>query len=225
MADTLAVTIGGISCQVVTPVGNFAITCLLNATLTPGAMLSVAVSNRFGSDNDVVAVYGAPSVAAVNPSIVPSGSTTMLTITGTNLGINAWNDVRAVTVGGAHASVVNAISSVEVQIGLPLSPLDPGSYDVVVETWSGGLGNAYAITIGAPPNVTSVAPTAGPLAGGAVITIQGTSFRMDFAWQTCVVAKWLPLLLCVIAPPSHHHHHSSSFSSPLLLQPSPKPFN
>jgi hypothetical protein len=78
--------------------------------------------------------------------------------------------------GGAEATNVVVVSDTEITCNTP--PGAAGAIDVTVTTDAGSdtLTGGYTYEA-APPDVTAIAPTAGPVAGGTPVTITGTGFQ------------------------------------------------
>jgi IPT/TIG domain len=112
----------------------------------------------------------APSVNSVSPN---SGSTvggTPVTITGTNFLAGA-----TVTFGGINATNVAVVNSTTVTVTTPAG--STGAATVAVTNPGGqnaSLANAF--TYIAPPTVSSITPSSGPVAGGTGVTITGIGF-------------------------------------------------
>jgi len=119
--------------------------------------------------------YGAPNPAPTVTSISPTTGTTAggtaITITGTGFLAGA-----TVKLGGTSASGVNVVSGTSITATAPAH--SAGSVSVVVtntDSQNATLSNGYSY-INPAPKVTSIAPTSGPTAGGASVTITGTGF-------------------------------------------------
>jgi subtilase family serine protease len=122
-----------------------------------------------------LAAYGtssssSPTVTAISPTTGPAAGGTFVTITGTNL-----TGATAVDFGSTPATNVVVDSSTEITA---TSPAGTGVVDVTVTTSSGTSADTsadqftYSVS---GPAVTGVTPDAGPLAGGTLVTITGTS--------------------------------------------------
>jgi alpha-tubulin suppressor-like RCC1 family protein len=111
-----------------------------------------------------------PRVSAVAPAQGPTGGGTSVTITGTNLG-----GATAVNFGAVPAKTFNVSSPTTITAVAPEEAA--GTVDVTVSTRGGtsGTGAADQFTYVAPPNVTSVEPNSGPVAGGTPVTITGAN--------------------------------------------------
>jgi streptogramin lyase len=116
----------------------------------------------------------APAVTFVTPGSGPVGGGTAVTITGTNL-----TGATAVMFGSKPATGVTVLDAAHVRATAPAGSAGP--VDVKVTTPSGTTAMAAAdrYYYGNPPrpipNVTLVTPATGSIAGGAKVTIKGTS--------------------------------------------------
>ena len=112
-----------------------------------------------------------PTVTAVSPTLAPTKGGGTVTLTGT-----AYDRVSSVTFGGVPATVVTRLSATQLRVTLPAHA--EGDVDVRVTTPGGTsvVVPAGRFTFQDPPVVASVYPGSGPLAGGTVVTLRGTSF-------------------------------------------------
>ena len=135
----------------------------VNVTVTTAGGTSVtAAANQF-------TYLPAPTVASVSPNFGPQAGGTSVVITGTNL-----SGATAVLFGATTASyVVNSATQITAT-----SPAGTGTVDVRVTTTGGtsAISGADQFSYLATPTITSIAPTAGPQAGGTAVTITGTNF-------------------------------------------------
>ena len=112
-----------------------------------------------------------PTVTAVSPSSGTTAGGTAVTITGANFAVGA-----TVTFGSTSATNVVVVSGTQITATTPAG--NAGAVTVTVSNPGGQSGAlAGAFTYVAPPTVTSVSPTTGPVAGGTAVTITGTNFR------------------------------------------------
>ena len=112
----------------------------------------------------------APTVTGITPTSGPAAGGTSVTITGAN-----FTGVTAVSFGSTAATGFTFNSSTSITA---TSPAGTGTVDIRVTT-PGGQSAAVAadqFTYIAAPTITSVAPNAGPVAGGTIVTITGTGF-------------------------------------------------
>ena len=114
-------------------------------------------------------------MTAVNPMAGPVAGGTTVTITGTS-----FTSANAVTFGGTPAAAFTVVSPTTITATTPAHA--SGVVDVSVTTPLGGTsqinqpGDEF---IYGPPSVTSVNPTAGPIAGGTTVTVTGTNFTQN----------------------------------------------
>ena len=112
-----------------------------------------------------------PRLTAISTTSGPTSGGTSITITGTGF----TPDTR-VSFGSSEAKSFTVISSTQVTA---VSPAEPGGTVDVTVTNSGGTSatsSADKFTFIAPPTVTGVSPSSGPLAGGVWgVTVTGTN--------------------------------------------------
>ncbi len=106
-------------------------------------------------------IAGAPTLAAVTPSVGPATGGTQVTITGTNL-----LGVTGLTIGGVPATGVSVLSATSLSAIVPAGAV--GSARIVVQTGGGASAEAVAFTYTQPVLVAN--PSAGALMAGAVGT-------------------------------------------------------
>ena len=136
----------------------------VNVTVTTAGGTSVtAAANQF-------TYIPAPTVTSISPNFGPQAGGTSVTITGTNL-----SGATAVTFGGTPATGYTVDSATQITA---TSPAGTGPVDVRVTTAGGtsAISGVDQFSYLATPTITSIAPTAGPQAGGTAVTITGTNF-------------------------------------------------
>ncbi|MEU7966498.1 IPT/TIG domain-containing protein [Streptomyces sp. NPDC049097] len=101
----------------------------------------------------------------ISPNQGSTGGGTLVTITGTNL-----SNTSAVTFGAKPATAVTNVSPTQVTA---VSPSGTGSVGVTVTT-PGGTSNPVPFFYVGAPFKSSLSESAGPLAGGNTITVNGT---------------------------------------------------
>ena len=148
------------------------------ATTPPGTgTVRVSVSGPGGTSaaaaGDEFTFIPAPAVTSVTPEVGPSRGGTVVSVGGTN-----FSGVSSVDFGGSPASGVSLRSPTELTA---IAPPGTGTVDVTVTTPGGTSATTAAdqFTYLPVPGVTSVAPDAGPLAGGTTVTVAGTGFTGD----------------------------------------------
>ncbi|KAB8066534.1 IPT/TIG domain-containing protein [Janthinobacterium violaceinigrum] len=120
---------------------------------------------------DQFTYVAAPVVSSISPTAGPATGGTTVTISGTN-----FSGATAVRFGATAATGFTVNSATQITATAP--PGIAGTVDVTVTT-SGGTsatGAADQFTYVAVPTVTSLSPTAGPIAGGSTVTVSGTNF-------------------------------------------------
>ena len=131
---------------------------------TPGGTSVTSPADRF-------TYVAAPTVSSISPNSGPTTGNTSVTITGTN-----FSGATAVNFGPNTATyTINSPSKITATS--PSSTI-AGSVDITVTTAGGTsvTSNADQFTYTAILMVTGISPTAGPLAGGTVVTITGMEF-------------------------------------------------
>jgi hypothetical protein len=111
-----------------------------------------------------------PTVTAVSPSVGPETGGSSVTITGTS-----FADPVRVSFGNSVASAATVVNSSTITA---VSPPGAGTIHVTVTTPGGSSTKTAAdrFSYKARPVVSKVAPNAGPVGGGTVVTITGSQF-------------------------------------------------
>ena len=172
LTNTTQVTIGGVVASDVTVNSSTQVTFTVPAgTAGPS---TVALSTALGgttSNSGTFRYIEAPMITSVTPTVGPIAGGTTVTITGTNLA-----NTTSVTVGGVAGTALTNLSSTSVSFTTAVSGVG-GLRDIVLETYS-GVGSATssgAFRYVSAPTITSITPSAGPVAGGNSVTITGTN--------------------------------------------------
>ena len=110
----------------------------------------------------------APTVSSVSPNSGSTSGGTAVTITGANFASGA-----TVTFGSASATSVTVVSGTQITATTPAGSAGAVTVTVTVNGQSGNLVNAF--TYIAPPTVSTVSPSSGPVAGGTAVTITGAN--------------------------------------------------
>ncbi|NEW99898.1 transporter [Rhodopseudomonas sp. BR0G17] len=108
-----------------------------------------------------------PTISTISPNSGSTGGGTSVTISGTNL-----SGVTAVTIGGASATL-GTNTSTSIVVTTPSGTA--GARDVVLTTPGGSVTATGGFTYILSPSISSIAPNAGPTAGGTSVTITGTN--------------------------------------------------
>ena len=135
-------------------------------TYTVQALIGLGMSALSASDTGYRS--GPPTITTVAPSAGPVAGNTPITITGTNLS-GAVN----VKVGGVAATSVVVVNATTITAKTPAGTV--GAKDVTLTTSGGTATTTGGFTYVALPTITTVTPSAGPVAGNTPITITGTN--------------------------------------------------
>jgi hypothetical protein len=109
-----------------------------------------------------------PTITSMSPSSGAMAGGTEVTLTGTYL------TGATVTVGGKNAPLTTAATGIKIIFTTPAGTA--GDADVVVTTPGGTATRTGGFTyVAAPPTITSLTPSSGPLAGGTEVTLTGTN--------------------------------------------------
>jgi hypothetical protein len=166
------VTFGGVSALNIVVVNNTTITCDTPPAAQSGAV-DVSVANVYGYDTLPGAfTYGtAPIVSNVTPAHGFVAGGTSVTIIGSNF---TTSQGTTVTFGGSAATNVVVVDSATITCETPAHAA--GFVDVAVASsnGSGVLQNGFEYL--GPPDIQSVSPNSGSMAGGTAVTISGTGF-------------------------------------------------
>jgi len=171
-AGATAVTFGAIGAKSFVVNSNTSITAV--SPKGSAGSVNVTVTNVGGTSETTSAdefVYlPSPTVLSVSPSNGPTRGGTAITITGT--GFYAGSTV---TFGGVPAT--NVLVSSEATLSCTAPAGSAGQVTVVVTTPVGTspASSLDRYTYVAPPVVTAISPSAGPLSGGGMVTISGTN--------------------------------------------------
>jgi hypothetical protein len=166
------VSIGSAPLSGITVVSSTSITGFTTSS-TSGAK-DVVVTNtdsQVGTLTNGYTYSAGPSVASSSPAAGPLAGGTTVTVVGTG-----FANPMTVQVNGVAGTSVNVTSPTTLSFVTPTNVA--GTYSIVVTdsfSQSATLSNAFSYY--PAPTVTSISPTAGPLAGGTAITITGTGFR------------------------------------------------
>jgi hypothetical protein len=145
------------------------------AGLVQPLRLSATATDSAGNSQTQVVDFWvalAPVVTSFSPGTGPSNGMTTLTVQGDNFvqgGTQILVDGAPVLTDGGDVQSVNVISG--------LTPAhDPGTVPVVVRTGGAEVPVGQFVYV-APPRVRIIDPSAGPAAGGTMVTIAGDHFR------------------------------------------------
>ncbi len=158
------VQVGGRACAITTP-GHTSVIC----TLPPGE--GITQLRLTAADQFAIAPfqYDAPQIMTALPAAGPTGGNVPITISGASFGLTP-----RVTVGG-NACPSTGAGNTHGRI-LCLLPPGQGSQSLRVDVAGQIATTTYDYGV---PMVSSVTPTAGPTAGGTLLTIIGTNFGAE----------------------------------------------
>jgi len=169
LEGTMTVMMSAMLCNPVVVVSPTELTCTIPMNVLGGTVPVMVLSPNGTDALSNAYTYGpAPTITSVSPTSgsVAGGGT--LTINGTNL-----TGTSSITVAGFEcASVVN-VSISQVTCTIP-EALETGTVGVALTAATGSATAAAAYTYVEVPEVTSVSPVTGLLAGGGTLTINGT---------------------------------------------------
>ena len=169
---TTGVTVGGVAATAVVVVDDSHVTATTPAHAV--GTVDVILTNGTGPSapvaGDQFTYTVLPVVTSISPTAGPVAGTTSVTITGTGL-----TGATGVNFGATAGTAVTVVNDSTVTVTSPAHAA--GAVDVRVTTPGGqsvtGAGDLFTYT--AIPVITSISPTAGPLAGATTVTITGTS--------------------------------------------------
>jgi hypothetical protein len=187
LGNALAVSFGNVGAIIVS---NTATTIVATAPAESAGKVDVTVTTVGGTsatgNGDQYTYVPAPTVMGISPSSGPAAGGTSVTITGTNL-----SGASGVQFGNASATITsNSATSIVVT-----SPVGTGTVDVTVTTAGGTSATSRADQFAYGPTVSSVAPTAGPAAGGTDVVIIGTGLTnvTDVSFGTTAATSFTPV--------------------------------
>ncbi|WP_158292613.1 IPT/TIG domain-containing protein [Serinibacter arcticus] len=145
------------------------------AFTTPGGdagPVDVVVTTLGGSTDALVFTYlDAPTAASLDPVAGPVAGGTVVTVTGTG-----FVPGSIATIDGVE--VPSDVNDEGTELTFTTPAHDAGPVDVVVTTPGGSTG-PLVFTYVDVPTAASLSPVSGPVAGGTLVTIVGTSFTDD----------------------------------------------
>jgi hypothetical protein len=132
----------------------------------------VSVDTPDGTSNTQAYTYdGLPTLTNVNPSSGPVSGGNQVVLTGTN-----FTGATNVNVGALNVSSSNFTVDSATQITIPSFPAHAAGGVLVSVDTPGGTSNTQSYTYEALPTLTTVNPSAGPIAGGNQVVLTGTDF-------------------------------------------------
>jgi hypothetical protein len=206
--DGAVVTFGGreLSVQSISPTAIAVTVPPLPARPSAPVPVDVVVQNPAGTDpaSDHAATRAngftfdpPPDVAALTPSFSVTAGGRTIVATGLNFAPGA-----TVTIGGLAATGVVRASATELSFVAPALPA--GTYTVVVTNPDQQTGAVGGFVVHPPPQLTSIAPAAGPTAGGTEVLLVGGDFRpgatVTVGGQPATVSSVGPSTLQAVTP-------------------------
>lgn len=186
------VTLGGNTCPV-TSWNGATILCTLPAG--QGANLNLIVTTSAGDKaTNTQFSYSAPTITSIAPLTGPTVGGTSITVLGNNFGVSGQ-----VTLGGTDCPV----TSWENTRILCTTPACQGSNVPLVVTVSGQTGSNTQFSF-PPPKISSISPTGDTTAGGATLTVSGSSFgpkgAVTLDGTNCPVISWTDSAITCTVP-------------------------
>jgi len=211
-------TLGSRSCvPVASGWGHTQIRCSLPAGQGVGLFYSVSRVGETATYSTQSFAYNPPTLTRVDPGTVDTAGNVPITITGTNFGVRDGNGDAVVTITDNNGSAtINTLCPVTFQTHLSIVCSAPVGFmalvdiGIVVATQSANLASAYGYD---RPRMYALGPssysTGGSTGGGALMTIQGTSFgslngqvifMMSSGNITGTIASWAHARVTVNVP-------------------------
>ncbi|MEV0494147.1 beta strand repeat-containing protein [Streptomyces atratus] len=164
LTGATAVTFGGTAAASFTVVSATQITAV--APVGSGT-INITVTTPGGTSNSLPYTYvAAPTLTGLAPNQGPVSGGATVSLTGTNL-----TGATAVKFGATSASFT-VVSATQVTATTPPGTAGPAQVTV---TTPGGTSGGFAYFYVNAPTLSSVAPSQGPVSGGATVTLTGTS--------------------------------------------------
>ena len=163
-------TIGGSPCSPLNVVNSSTITCTTGSHAQGAATVQVVNSDsQLGNLTNGYAYNPAPTLSGVSPSAGPLGGGTSITLTGTGFLASA-----AVSIGGGTCTALNVVSATQITCLTPSHSI--GSQTITVTNTDNQSASGQTFTYNTAPTLSSVSPSAGALAGGTTLTVNGSGF-------------------------------------------------
>jgi hypothetical protein len=195
------VVIGGSLCGSLTVVNSGQITCTTSAHAAGAVdvMIANTDSQSNAAGNAAYTYQAAPGFSSIAPTSGFAVGGTAVTINGTGFVAGA-----TVKIGGTTCSAPSVVTAT--QITCTTGAHAGGATDVIVtnsDTQSNAAGNA-AYTYVPAPTFTSVGPSAGVIAGGTAVAINGTGFiagaTVTFGGSACTGVSVTPTVINCTTP-------------------------
>jgi hypothetical protein len=170
--STATVQFGGVS---VAPSIDNGTTIVVASPSGKAGTVDVTVKSDGGtsaiSAHDKFTYIAAPVITQISPTAGPLAGGATETITGAN-----FTGATVVAFGTARAANLKVVSSTKITATIPKEKAGTVNVRVVTPGGTSDAVTADQYTYVAAPTVTQVSPAAGPLKGGAAVTITGTNF-------------------------------------------------
>jgi hypothetical protein len=181
------------SITAVSPAGTGTVDVIVT---TPGGTSTTSAADQFS-------YFALPTVTKLSPTSGPVVGGTSVTITGTNL-----TGATAVKFGAVNAASFTLKSATAIVAVSP--PAIAGTGDVTVSTPGGTSAISSADRFKSLPTVTGVFPTAGSIAGGTTVAIDGTGFvlgktatKFKFGATKATSVNCISTTECTAVSPAH----------------------
>jgi hypothetical protein len=165
-----SVTIGGKAAASYKVVSDTTITAVTPAGKPGMAIVAVTTVDGTGTKAAAYTYVAAPVIASVSPNAGLAAGGTAVTITGTG-----FTGATSITLGGTAATSFTVVSDTSITAVTPAKAA--GTADITVTTAGGTGTKTDAYTFVMPPEITGLAPSEGPLAGGNTVTITGSNLQ------------------------------------------------
>ncbi len=170
VAGGTTVTIGGAAATGVVVGSVSSLTAVTPAGTAGPKDVAVTTAGGSGTLTSAFTYLAAPTVSEITPNSGPLAGATTVTISGSGF----VSGGTTVTIGGAAATGVVVLSASSLTAVTPAGTAGPRNVVVTTAGGSGTLESGFEYLLA--PAVRSVAPEAGPLAGGTTVTVNGSGF-------------------------------------------------
>ncbi len=171
--------VGALTCASVNVASATSLTCTAPAANTSGAM-SVSIAQSGGAlatRTNGFTYLSAPGISSLSPTGGPIAGGFPVTLSGSDL--MATPDLGSILIGGFPCTIT-ASSSTSTTCLAP--SLASGTYSAIITNPDGQTATrASAITYGPGPEIATVAPTTGNIAGGFTVSITGLQLQVTSA--------------------------------------------
>ena len=159
----------------VTVVNATTITCTVPAGAAGTVNVSVTnTDNRIGTKVSAYTYQAAPTVTTLSPATGSTGGGTFVTITGTYFSTVGGNPT--VTFGGLPAENITRVSATSITCTTPAGAAGAVNAVVTLADTQSSVAKTFTYAASVDPAIDTVAPVAGKLAAGTVVTLNGSGF-------------------------------------------------